>query len=167
MINGVLAILFGAFAIFVPETTSKTIAVYFGIVLIVGGIIGILTAIRNMRINRNYMSTLVSSIIGLLFGILILGYTRQSMQVFVIIIGIWALILGLLQLIMALNLLHGQRKKVLVFNSIITIIFGLVLFTNPFASIIALVYLVGILAVIFGAILLYFAFSLKNVEETL
>ncbi|MFP4472196.1 MAG: HdeD family acid-resistance protein [Bacteroidales bacterium] len=167
MINGIIALLFGLFALFVPETATKSIAIYFGIVLIVIGIVGIVAAVRNMKMDKPYMSSMISSIVSLLVGILILVYTQQSLQVFVIIIGIWAVILGIMQLIITLNLLEGKRKTMLLINSMITILFGLILFFNPFTSAVALVFIVGILAVIFGGILLYFAFSLQSIEEEL
>lgn len=167
LINGFIALLFGLFALFVPETATKTIAVYFGIVLIVGGVVGIVAAARNMKLDKPYMSSLVSSIISTVIGILVLIYTSQSLQIFVVIIGIWAIILGLMQLIIAINLLKGKRKNMLLINSMITILFGLILFFNPFTSAVALVFLVGAMAVIFGGILLYFAFSLKSIEEEL
>lgn len=167
MINGIIALLFGLFALFVPETATKTIAIYFGIVLIAGGSIGVIAGIRNMKMGQAYMSTLITSIISILIGILVVAYTRQSLQIFAIIIGIWAIALGLVQLIISLNLLAGKQKNVMLFNSIITLLFGLILFFNPFGSVVALVFLVGILAIIFGAVLIYFGMNLKSIEEEL
>ncbi len=158
LINGIIAILFGLFAIFVPQETSKTIAMYFGIVLIIGGGFGLVNAIRLMKKNQEYISPLISSIVGFLVGLFIMIYTRRSLEIFAIIMGVWAVVLGFVQLFIALNLIPpGRNRNIIIFNCIITLLFGLILFFNPFNSIVALIFLVGAMALVFGGILIYFS----------
>lgn len=167
LINGILAILFGLFAIFVPTETSLTVVKYFGAVLIIGGVFGLINAIQLMKKKYEYVSTLVSSIISILLGLFIVIYTHKSLELFAIIMGIWALILGLVQLFIALKLpLAGNNKNVFIFNSIITLLFGLILLFNPFGSMVALVILVGVMALIAGLILVYFSFVINKIENS-
>lgn len=165
VINGIIAILFGVFALFVPQTTAKSIVIYFGIVLIVGGAVGLYLSITSMKQNKPYIVNLLVSLLSMLFGIFIVLYTRRSLELFAIIIGIWAVIVGLLQLIISFNLSKTNvQRKVLMFNSIITLVFGLILFFNPFESIVAIIFVVGALAVIFGLVLIYLSIVLKKFE---
>jgi len=167
LINGILAILFGLFAIFVPDDTSLVIVKYFGVILIIGGTFGLIQAIQLMKKNKDYLSSLVSSIISLLVGLFIVIYTHKSLQIFAIIMGIWALILGLVQLFIALNLFSpGRSKNLILFNSVITILFGLILLFNPFGSMVALVFLVGLMALVAGSILVYFSFVINKVGKS-
>jgi len=165
LINGIIALLFGALAILLPQTTIKTIAIYFGIVLLLGGAGGLWVSIRNMKNGKPYISALASSIVSVVVGIIIVFNTRLSLEIFGIIIGIWALVIGAVQLFISLKLLEsGQYKKLMIINSVITLIFGLMLFISPFGSIIILTRIIGVLAVIFGGILLFFSISLRSAE---
>jgi uncharacterized membrane protein HdeD (DUF308 family) len=163
LINGILAVLFGLFAIFVPTETSLTVVKYFGAILILGGGFGLVNAFQLKKRNHEYISPLINSIIGVLLGLFIVIYTHKSLELFAIIMGIWALILGLLQLFIAFNLPAGSRNKtIFIFNSIITLLFGIILLFNPFSSMVALVILVGIMALVAGGILIYFSIIIES-----
>lgn len=167
LINGILAILFGLFALFVPTETSLTVVKYFGVILIIGGAFGLVSAIRMMKQNRDYLSSLVSSVISILVGLFILLYTHRSMEIFAIIMGVWAIILGIVELFIALNLFSaGRNKNIFIFNSILTFLFGLILLFNPFGSMVALIFLVGIMALVAGGILVYLSIVIGKVESS-
>ncbi len=125
LMNGTFAILFGLFVIFVPTEESLTIVKYFGAVLIIGGVFAIVNAIQMKKKTHEYISSLVSSIISILLGLFIVIYTHKSLEQFAINMGIWAVILGLLHLIIAFSLPGtGPIKNIFIFYSIITLLFG-------------------------------------------
>jgi uncharacterized membrane protein HdeD (DUF308 family) len=166
LINGLIALLFGALAVLLPQATIKTIAVYFGIVLLIGGASGLWVSIYNMQHDKDYLSSLVSSIVSIVVGVIVVFNTRLSLEIFGIVIGIWALVIGAVQLFIALKLLEtGRYKKLLIINSIITLIFGLLLFISPFGTILILTRAIGVMALIFGAILFFFAISIRSSER--
>jgi uncharacterized membrane protein HdeD (DUF308 family) len=165
LINGIIALLFGSLSLLLPVPTIKTIVKYFGILLLLGGGTGIYFSIQHMKNDKPYLTSLVTSIISVVMGVVLFFNTRQSLIIFATIIGIWALVIGAVQLFIALKLLQkGNYRKALIINSVITLIFGLLLFLNPFGSVIALVYIVGAIALIIGVILIFFSFSLKSTE---
>jgi len=167
LINGVIAILFGLFALFVPGGTALTVVKYFGLVLIIGGGFGLVNAMQNMKLKKSYFSILFSSIVGILAGLFIMIYTSKSLEIFAIVIGIWAVILGVMQLIIAWNVMSGNKsKKLVVFNGILTLVFGLILFFNPLESVKALTVIVGILALMFGGILIYLNIIFSNIDQS-
>lgn len=164
-INGVVALLFGVLALFVPSETIRVVAVYFGILLLVAGIIGVIVSIQNMRKERPYVSALINSLVSLIVGIFVVFNAKQSLIVFAIIIGIWALVIGAVQLFIALKMIKpGTSQRLMIINSVVTLVFGLLLFFNPFESIVAFVYIIGVMAVFFGAIMLFFAVSIRSSE---
>ncbi len=139
---------------------------YFGIVLLIGGGFGLVNAINLMKKKHDYLSPLINSIVGILVGLFIVIYTHRSLEVFAIILGIWAVILGFVQLFIAINLFPpGRDKNLILLNSAITLIFGLILFFNPFNSVVALIFLVGALALVFGGILVYFSFIIGSISK--
>ncbi len=166
LINGLIALLFGALAVLLPKATIVVIVKYFGIVLLIGGASGLWVSINNMKHDKDYLSSLVSSIVSIVVGIILVFNTQLSLEIFGIIIGIWALVIGAVQLFIALKLLEtGRYKNLLLINSIITLIFGLLLFISPFGTILILTRVIGVMALIFGAILFFFAISIRSSER--
>lgn len=161
--NGVIAIIFGVLAIFVPGPTLLTVVTYFGIVILLLGAAMLVGGILNMHSGLGYDTGLAEAIVLMIIGVLLTFYTQQSLKVFVIIIGSWAILIGLLQLFIAFKLnpeLNG--KSTLLINGGLSLIFGIILFFNPFQAAVFVLVLTGILAIVVGAILIIIAMKMKN-----
>jgi uncharacterized membrane protein HdeD (DUF308 family) len=157
VINGIIAFLFGLFAIFAPLETAKTIALYFGLILIGASVVGIIISVKKINQKQLIPYNLLSSVLSLIIGIFIVVYTKKSLELFTIIVGIWAILIAVLQIVILIQIIkRSVYRKVMIFNSIITLIFGIILFTNPLESI------AGALAIVFGSILIYIAIKIKS-----
>ena len=165
-LNGIIAILYGIIAIFVPDSTILTIVMYFGIVILIIGVAMLWGAINSIRDNLPYAADLAISLITIVIGALLTFYTSKSLTIFVTVIGIWAVLVGVVQLYLATRaeLLSGEKNTLLI-NGLITLIFGIILFFNPFKSATILVVLSGILAFVFGIVLIAMSIRLKNIEK--
>ncbi len=161
--NGVIAIVFGALAIFVPGPTLLIVVTYFGIVILLLGVAMLVGVISNIRNSLGYGTDLAEAIVLMIIGILLAFYTQQSLKVFVIIIGSWAVLMGLLQLFFAFNLAPELNGKItLLINGGLTLLFGIILFFNPFQAAVFVLVLTGILAIAVGTILIIVAMKMKN-----
>ena len=162
-VNGAIAIIFGVLAIFVPGPTLITIVTYFGIVILLLGIAMLVGVILNIRNGLGYGTDLAEAIILIVVGILLTFYTQQSLKVFVVVIGSWAILIGLLQLFFAFKVspeLNG--KNTLLINGGLTLLFGIILFFNPFQAAVFVLVLTGILSIAIGIILVVMAMKMKN-----
>jgi len=160
--NGVIALLFGLMAIFSPLETLKVIIMYFGIVMLIVGIAMIIGVYTNMKSGVQYGNDLISSVITIGIGAVLAFFTQESIQIFIIVFGVWAIILGIGQLVVMSSVQSPGNKKMLLINGLITLVFGVLLFFNPFASASIVVVLTGILAIIIGIILIVLAIKIKN-----
>ena len=160
--NGLIALLFGLMAIFAPIDTFKVIIMYFGIVMLIVGVAMMFGIYSSMKNKLNYGADLISAIVTIGLGVVLTFFTSKSLELFVIIIGIWAIMLGIGQLLIMKGLESKGDKKVVLFSGLFTLIFGVLLFFNPFtmASIFGII--IGIMAAIIGVVLISFAFKLKN-----
>lgn len=162
--NGIIALLFGLMAIFSPVDTFKVIIMYFGIVMLIIGVamfIGVYTSMKN---KLNYGNDLITSIITIGLGIVLTFFTQRSLEIFAIVVGVWAIILGISQLIIMMNIQSSGDKKILLINGIITLAFGVLLFFNPFTLASIFIVLTGVLSVIIGVILIAVAIKIKNLQ---
>jgi len=160
--NGIIALLFGLMAIFAPEDTLKVIVMYFGIIMLIIGIAMLFGVYSSMKNKLNYGTDLVSALITVALGVVLAFFTEKSLEIFVIVVGIWAIMLGVGQLLIMSTVQSKGDKQFLLFSSLFTIAFGVLLFFNPFASAPIFVVLIGIMAAVIGIILISFAFKLKN-----
>lgn len=167
-LNGVIAIVYGIIAIFIPGTTVVSLVMYFGIIILIIGLAMLWGAINSIRDSLPYATDLIISLITIIIGALLTFYTSKSLTIFVMIIGSWAALVGAVQFYIATksDLLPGEKSTLLV-NGIITLTFGVILFLNPFQSAAFMVIISGILAFIFGIVLIAISIRLKNVKRFL
>jgi len=149
--NGILAILFGSIAILFPGITLIGLAVYFAITLLIGGILLTISSIRSRRVLMNWSSMLLEGAIGILIGIIILARPESAAAFFIIIMGIWAMVIGLIFIISYFKLsLPAIIKPFHMIIGILSVLIGLIIMLNPFESTRVIVVLIGIYAIGYG-----------------
>lgn len=166
LLNGLIAVIFGLVALLMPREMLLTMIIYFGIVLIIAGAIGFLVVLSNMKKNKPYLFLLVSSIVLFIVGIFVAFYTRKSIEIIAMILGVWAILMGIGELILAFSMMaNNKNRNIFLLNSIPTIAFGIILFMNPFETGSALLFLAGAFALIGGLVLIYYSINLGSLER--
>ena len=95
VIRGALAIVFGVLALIFPIGTALVLAVFIGAYALVDGVIDIVEAIRHR--GSAMALRIVLGAIGVIFGIVVLVWPGKSLGALIILIGVWAIILGVVQ----------------------------------------------------------------------
>jgi uncharacterized membrane protein HdeD (DUF308 family) len=165
-VNGLIFTLFGALILFFTQEFIKTLLLYFGIVMLVGGVVMLVAGINNIRRDKSAGMLLAESIVAIAIGIALIFFPEASVALFLIMIGIWAIIIGIIQLVIIVNakgVISG--KNLMLLNGLLTIALGAVLLFNPFQWAIILVKIIGAFAAIFGILLVYFAFVLRRIKS--
>jgi len=166
-VNGVIAILFGLLLLLFTQESIKALVIYFGIALMAGGVILLITAVHNIKQNKKAGMILFESIICIAIGLIMVLFPQDSLTFFLILIGVWAIIVGVVQLATLMNIKEGMaNKNLLLFNGLLTIALGVILFFNPFEMARIMIILVGIFSILFGILMIYFGFVLKSLKES-
>lgn len=166
-LNGLLAIFYAIFALFAPEETTVVIAKYSGLAILLAGLIMLAVAVHRIRKEFPYGVLITQSILTIVLGSLILIYTQQTISFFITMIGLWAIMIGVLLLVILVNLGNElANKNMLLVNALVSLLFGIILLINPYNSAQALVILSGILALGFGIILIWFSLQLKQLGKS-
>ncbi len=164
--NGIIALLYGVLAIFFPGDTLLTIITWFGIVILIVGVAMLIGVINNIRSNRPYTTDLIWTILTLIAGGMLTFYTQRSVEIFVYIIGAWAILIGIIQLYTMTKLPDGDRSKnTILINGIITIVLGVILFLYAFVAAKVFWILTGVLAFIVGIILIVLSIKIKGLAN--
>jgi len=164
--NGLIAVLFGLLLLFVAEATIYKLVRVFGVVLFIAGLFMFYYSYRNMKGGKTYVMVMAEAIIAVLIGLIIAVAPGKSLNLFLTLVGVWAVIMGLIQIIMTIRL----RKKVsqhylFSINGILTLVFGLLLIYSPMATLGSLITIIGILALLAGVVMIYLGFKVKGIKE--
>ena len=101
--------------------------------------------------------------VAIVLGAVLAFYTSSAIKIFMYIVGGWAILVGVVQLVMlAREETPPGTKKSLLVNGLITLAFGVLLFFTPLGTASAFVWLSGIMAFIIGIILIVLGLQMKN-----
>lgn len=166
-LRGLCAILFGILAFIWPGITLGALVLLFGAYALLDGILSIVAAIfkREGSGTPGWALVLVG-ILGIVAGILAFVWPGITALILLYLIAFWAIVSGIFEIIAAIKL----RKEIegewwLVLSGILAVVFGLLLIARPGAGAIAVVWLIGGYALLFGIFLVALAFKLKGIRE--
>ncbi|MEI6433795.1 MAG: DUF308 domain-containing protein [Bacteroidota bacterium] len=165
-VNGLIFTLFGILLLLLTQEAIKALLLYIGIgMFVVGGIL-LIAGIYNIRRNKSAAMILIEAIASIAIGIALVFFPQSSVALFLILTGIWAIIIGVIQLVIVVNVKETiSSKNILLLNGLLTIGLGISLLFNPFQWALFLIKIIGVLAAVFGILLVYFAFALRSLKS--
>jgi uncharacterized membrane protein HdeD (DUF308 family) len=162
-LRGLAAILFGVLTFLWPGITLEVLILFFGVYALVDGFLSGVSAIINRQHDRTWWWFLLSGIAGVIVGILTFVLPALTAIILVYFIAAQALIVGVVELAAAVALRREVSNEwLLILRGIFAILFGLVLAIAPGAGALAMVLMIGVYAIIAGALLLLVAFRLRS-----
>lgn len=158
-LRGILAILFGIVALVYPGITLVALALVFGAYAFVDGVFAIASAFGHG--GREAVWYVLEGILGIAVGVATFFYPNITAQVLVLLVGLWAILTGIFEVIAGFEL-PISRDWLLALAGVVSIIFGVLIFVNPGSGALAVVWLIGIYALVFGVTLLIFGIRLRG-----
>ena len=159
-LKGLILFALGLYALFNRGTAAGVLVTYLGIAGILAGIAEIGLALSN-RDQEEWGSFLGEGVLDLLVGIVFL--TRpEVVNIIPILLGVWILFTG------ASLLMRGLRGRVegsYLIPSILMLVLGFVLITNPFSAYISLMILLGMVLLLVGLALMFVSWKLRSLGK--
>ncbi|HSL45178.1 MAG TPA: HdeD family acid-resistance protein [Anaerolineales bacterium] len=163
VLRGVLAILFGVLAFLWPGITWLTLIIMFGIYAIVDGLVAVGAGLSRTKDSPRWWTFLLEGLVSIAAGAAALLWPGLATLVLVYIIASWAVFTGILEIVAAIRLRHEITNEwVLGLGGLISVALGLLLFFQPAAGSLAIIWLIASYAVIFGVLLVVLGFRLKT-----
>jgi uncharacterized membrane protein HdeD (DUF308 family) len=157
LLRGIAAVLFGLAALLWPGMTLLVLLVIFALYALVDGLFAIVAGIRDTGGRRWLL--LAEGVLGLLAGLVVLFWPGETALVLVYVISAWAILTGLLKVIMAISFRRQVENWWLMgLGGALSVLFGGILGFLPGAGLLTLVWLVGIYALILGVALIALGF---------
>jgi uncharacterized membrane protein HdeD (DUF308 family) len=169
LIRGILAVAFGVIALLAPGAALTAIAIVFGAYALVDGIMAAIQAVRVRNSLKAWGWLLTQGILSALAGLaaLVLPGLVGAFGGLVVLwtIVIWNLMHGFAGIRSAAGAADGRAKTWGIVAGVLTLVFGIVLgvliLLTPGATLLGLIWAVGIYAVIFGVTLVVTAIQVR------
>src|SRR5690349_5468626 len=167
-VSGVASIVFGAIALFLPGITLVALTLLFGVFAIVSGVLALGSAL-NLLAHRSteWVPSLLGGLAGVLIGGATLLYPGLTDIALVYLIAGFAIVAGGLELIGSLQLFGAvSGAGWMAVAGVISIVFGvLVAAAQPSAGALAIVWLIGVYAILTGGSRLIGAYRMYRHEH--
>jgi uncharacterized membrane protein HdeD (DUF308 family) len=158
-LRGALAVLFGIFALAMPDVTLLSLIALFAIYAVLAGAVAIAGAIRSRRTSRDWWILLLLGIVSVGAGLLAALRPGLTALALVIVIAVNALLNGALDIALAVRLRKFiEGEWLLMLSAATSIAFGLLILLYPGAGALALVWIIGVYALLLGALYLTLAY---------
>jgi uncharacterized membrane protein HdeD (DUF308 family) len=162
-LRGLVAVLFGLAAWIWPDVTLRVLVVLFGAYVLVDGIFALVMALRTSERSTRWTALLIEGILGIAAGVVTLIWPNITALVLLVIIAAWAIITGALEIAAAIRLRREIRDEWLLgLSGAASVLFGTILIVRPDVGAVAVTWLIGLYAILFGVLLLALAFRLRT-----
>jgi len=155
VIRGVAAVLFGIVAIAVPGSSLRALVILWGAYAIVDGVFALMLAAQRGRSGLSWGWLLFEGIVGIGAGVATFFWPTITALVLLTVIAVWAVLTGIAEIATAIQLRRLITGEWLLATSgVLSIAFGILLLLRPGAGALALVWLIGAYAIVFGVLLI-------------
>jgi uncharacterized membrane protein HdeD (DUF308 family) len=165
VLRGLLAIAFGVLAFVAPVWGIALLVALFGVWALVDGVTTVWTGIRTRNVDRNWWLGILEGVVSIAAGVIALVLPGFTADILVILIAVWAIVTGVIQIWTAIRLRERIRGEFwLGLAGVASILFGVILVVFPAAGALALVWLIGAGAIAIGAFLAILGWRLRGVH---
>ncbi len=163
-LRGLAAIVFGILAFIWPGVTLAVLVLFFGAYAIVDGVLALYSAFRSR--GEHVWAPLVEGLLGIATGLIAFFWPGLTALALLIVIAAWAILTGVLEVYAAIRLRRVIRNEwALIISGVLSVVFGVLLVAQPGAGAVAVVWLIGLYAILFGITMLGFAWRLRELSE--
>lgn len=163
VLQGVAAVVFGVLALVWPAITLLVLVFLFGAYAIVDGVLSLIGGLRRAGGGGPDWWRVVQGIVGIAAGLIAYAMPDITAYALLLVIAAWAIVSGVIELVAAYRLRDVIRGEwLLALDGVLAIIFGIVLIAFPSAGALAVVWLIGAYAIVSGVILHMTAFQRRG-----
>ena len=162
-LRGFCALIFGVLALALPGVTLTLLVIVWGAYALMDGVLALAAGLRMSDNGKPLWSLIIVGLLGIGAGIATFFWPGLTALTLILIIGSWAIAIGLFQIIAAVRLrphIRGERLHAL--SGLLSVVFGLAVVLRPGAGAIAFAWLIGWFAIFFGVMLIIMAFRLRS-----
>jgi uncharacterized membrane protein HdeD (DUF308 family) len=165
--RGTMAVIIGIIALAWPSVTVLALVILFAVYAFMASAVEAARGFSSHNAGP-VIGHLLLGLVDLAAGVIALAWPGPTALVLVLIVGVWAIVAGLLEI--AAGFGHGEAagsRALFILGGLITIAFGVVLCARPGIGAVTLALLFGLFSLIFGIWMLVQGIELRRTGKTL
>lgn len=151
ILRGLITIAFGVLLMAWPAISLRVLILLFGAFALVDGTLILTMGIQMGSGEQARPVALVAGVLAVVVGIVTFVWPGLTELVLLVLIALRAMIIGIAELMMASRIGHSSVAWFLGALGLVSIAFGAILIVSPGAGILALVWLIGLYAIVIGS----------------
>jgi uncharacterized membrane protein HdeD (DUF308 family) len=157
---------FGVLAIVLPGITLAGLAILFGVYALVDAIGSFMSAFQHREDTGHRALHVLEGLVALVVGAIAIVWPGITALALVVLIGIWAVATGIAEIAAAIRLRRVITNEWLLgLSGALSIAAGIVIFLWPNAGAVAISWVIGIYALVFGIVLIWFGVRLRSMHS--
>ena len=167
LFRGIAAVLFGIIALVWPKLTLSALVLVFGVFAVISGITVVVVALRSTG-EQGWGLLLLEGILGILAGVIALAWPSITALAFLYLLAAWAIITGILEFIAPLSFpMSTGRAVLMVLAGLASIVFGILIASQPSSGLLAVVWLIGVYAILYGIMYIVVYFESRSLAASM
>lgn len=175
LLRGIFAVIFGIIALAAPGAALTGVVIVFGIYAIIDGVTAVIHALRIRTPGSGWGWLLFQGIVSIVAGFVALVFPALA-GVIGGLFALWTIVIyavmhGAIGIRSAAGLSEGRNRTIGIVAGVLTLVFGILLgiltLVTPGATVLSLIWIVGIYAIIFGIMFIVAAVQLRRGVTTL
>lgn len=152
--RGTVAVLFGIVAVFWPGLTLPVLVYLFSAYLLVSGVLGLVTGAKTAEKSTWWVLHVLLGVVELGFGIYLVRHPSVTLGTFLLLTGFVLVVRGLFEVVATFleRDMTGVLRSVNSVSGLVSLVAGIVLVLYPRGSGVSFVWLLGLYAIVLGAL---------------
>ncbi|MFI6479158.1 HdeD family acid-resistance protein [Nonomuraea sp. NPDC050663] len=164
LIRGIFGIIFGLIALIWTGDALLVLIFVFGAYALVEGVFDLYRGFRGHTDNRGWL--IFIGIVGIIAGIIAFVRPGLAGLTLLYIIAFWAIFAGITGIVAGIRMRKVITNEwMFIVSGALTLLFGILLVIWPLSGALSLVWLLGLLSLIYGIVLVILSFKVKNLVQ--
>jgi uncharacterized membrane protein HdeD (DUF308 family) len=161
LLRGIVAVLFAVMAFLWPGLTLAALVLVWGAFALVDGVFAMVTGAKS-----RWWSVAIFGLFGIAAGLIAFFLPGITALTLLMIVAAWAIVRGVLEIVAAIRLRREiSGEWLLVLAGVASIAFGVLMAMYPGAGAVALIWLIGLQALVAGVLLIGLSFRLRAISK--
>jgi uncharacterized membrane protein HdeD (DUF308 family) len=161
LLIGAASIVAGVIVILKPSNSLSTLAVIFGIFILIDGIVELIAALSGGTESRGLLAVLGT--LSVIAGVLLIRHPLGGVKAVALLLGIWLIAAGVVRFVAAFSAPERRMWRIVV--ALVLAIFGVVIVSSPHIGYATLALIAGICFICYGVGMLAVGWAMHVIRE--
>jgi uncharacterized membrane protein HdeD (DUF308 family) len=162
ILRGIIAVIFGLIALRSPGAAAAAFVIVFAVYAFADGALEVVLAARFGQAGLRWGWYAFAGIASIALGVVALAYPHVTLLALILLVAIRAIVMGITEVVAAFSWEGVDSRWLLGVTGVLSIILGILILGSPAVGGLALIWTIGVYAIVLGIIL--FAHGVRTVS---